>query len=701
MYKNLFKKFILTFMFLFISILFLYNKWYWLYLDTSYIPTSIYRIYEYLLYTPYTINQTSTFSIDNTVLSSSRNIWSIISNIFSQLFFYVLYFIVTFTISKKVFSLKFSENTSFISSFIFTFNPISIYFLTQVWFIFAYSSLFFILLWIYWYFNYNKFFYVFISWLWFYFLLSYTRITWLYLLLLISIWLYYFSFIKNIFLNQRKELIIFIIFHILIFVPFLFAFICPYLNWDKQYFSWLWNYASSNIWVWEWLYNWIQNNWFWNTFVIREIIWTFAWDFQNTLFFEIYSIIFILWIFIYSLFINSIIKDKLVYYLSWIFLFVIFINISPKFIGKEVFIDISYKYFPFIANNTNWLFVLYIPIIVYLLAFSLENTKNLIIRNILVFSTIIYSFLSIWPLIDYKDNPKLQTIDIKSDLPKNYLNTFYKEWIEKNASLFFPWAGLYFNWSPYPFEIWNNTIYQTLFTNNSRLVNKKQADLNNKVNNLIEKNNLENNSLFNLKNIFVFKDIRNAENWQFDFYEIKDYVWESKKYYDKLLNDSNLYIKQDNENFAQFWLKDDDKYEFKIYSPSKIISSEIETFFDEKIDIKNRPFIVDSNSFQKIENIENFIIPKENQNIKIDVKESILNPTKYYLKLSNLDTSKPFLLQLNQTFGMSWKIKWVDKSYFDEKSCIDDYKNYSITNNSVCNYDSKLLELEDVRLLSR
>jgi len=52
-------------------------------------------------------------------------------------------------------------------------------------------------------------------------------------------------------------------------------------------------------------------------------------------------------------------------------------------------------------------------------------------------------------------------------------------------------------------------MYKLLFTNNSRLVNKKQAYLNNFVNDLKEKNNIENNFLFNLKNIFVFKDIRN------------------------------------------------------------------------------------------------------------------------------------------------------------------------------------------------
>ncbi len=696
-------KIILFLFFLFSNAFLLFSEGYWLYLDTSFYPINEYKIidYFYMWFFWWNFDFWSIFWADSMSFYSTRLLNYIIYFLpleYIQIFFLTINYILVYVLLKR--NNIIVNNIMYIIVFIL-FNPISIYFFQESWFIFAYSSIFFILLWIHWYFKEKKYLYLFLSWIWFYFLLSYTRITWLYWLFLILIWFYYFSFIKDIFLNKKKELIIFIIFHLLIFTPFLFAFIFPYFNWDKEYFSWLWNYASSHIQVWEWLYNLIQNSWFWNAFVIKEITWNFAWEFQKTLFFEIYSVIFILGIFIYSLFINSRIKDKLVYYLSWIFLFIIFINISPKFIDKEIFIDIAYKYFPFIANNTNWLFVLYIPILAYLLSFSLENTKKIFIRNILIFSTIFYSFLSIYPLIDYKDNPKLQTIDIKKDLPINYQNTFYKESIEKNPSLFFPWAWLYFEWSPYPFEIWNNTLYQTLFTNNSRIVNQKQADLNNIVNDLKEKNNIQNNSLFNLKNIFVFKDIRNAEPWQFDFYSTKDYVWESKIYYDKFKNNPNLYTKQDNENFAQFWLKDDDKYQYKIYSPANIIKSEIDTFFDNTIDINKKPVVIDSKSFHKPEIIENFQIPETNKNIQITLKEALLNPTKYYIKLSNLDTSKPFLLQMNQTFGMSWKIKWVDKKYFDEKPCIDEYKNYPITQNSVCQYKTKLLELEDIRLLNK
>lgn len=95
------------------------------------------------------------------------------------------------------------------------------------------------------------------------------------------------------------------------------------------------------------------------------------------------------------------------------------------------------------------------------------------------------------------------------------------------------------------------------------------------------------------------------------------------------------------------------------------------------------------------------MIPQENSNIFIQYKQSNLQPTKIYTKITNFDSRKPFLIQLNQTFGMSWKIKWVDKSYFDEKPCVAPYHDFPITQNSVCEYNAKLMDLEDIRLLNK
>ncbi len=120
-------------------------------------------------------------------------------------------------------------------------------------------------------------------------------------------------------------------------------------------------------------------------------------------------------------------------------------------------------------------------------------------------------------------------------------------------------------------------------------------------------------------------------------------------------------MKDSNREFIYFKLKNYNDYEYFIYSPSSIIRKNIDTFFDAPIDITSRPVVIDDESFHKPTEIDSFEIPEENKNIRIDYKKSDKNHTKYFLKISDIDTSKPFLVQLNQTFGMSWKLKWIDE----------------------------------------
>jgi hypothetical protein len=161
-------------------------------------------------------------------------------------------------------------------------------------------------------------------------------------------------------------------------------------------------------------------------------------------------------------------------------------------------------------------------------------------------------------------------------------------------------------------------------------------------------------------------------------------------------------VVNDNDHFAQFQPKDVENYDFLVYSPKSIVKSDVKSFLSQDdVDIKNRPMIIDKESFRKPDFMDRFEIPTENRDVRVDLKLSEENKTKYYLKISNVDSSKPFLLQLNQTFGVSWKLHWVDKDFFEEKPCSNNPINYSITNNSVCNYKSGLLELGDARFISK
>ncbi|MGE4443977.1 MAG: hypothetical protein AB7E37_03220 [Candidatus Altimarinota bacterium] len=690
--------------FIFTSFLTL-NDGYWGYLDAGYEfePNQNYGKLFYLLFS--TLSVDTFFGYDSGILGGARFFGGLFEVGLKYLFgynlgltlFIVLFFLGSFFSSYFILKEFYNKNLSYIGGLFFTFNPISLYFISQPGFILSYFSGLLFILAIVTIIKYHKIFLGLLLLISSIFLLfSYPRILGIYFLLFILLFVLNVKNIFNFIIKNKTNTLILFLTIVITLLPLGIKLFYSY-NIEQSYFSGVGNYADIHLSFGYSLYEGIKNNSFYNGIYLSEITSNYQHLLQSNIYYKLFLLIFILYFTFFTLLRKDIKKSKYFYLMLGLLILIILLKQLSKFTNPDIFVKIYYNYYPFIANNSNWLNVLIVVIIAFLIPYVFLNTKN---NRIIILNYSILTLFFLFLTIPFFHNYKLSLI---KDIPNNYYKTFYNNiYGIPESSFFLPGLGLYMNWSNYPInQIGGLNMYKGLFTNNSRLVNQKQADLNNIVNNLKEKNNIENSSLFNLKNIFVFKDIRNASEGQFDFFQVKDYVGESKMYYEKFKNHKNLYTKQDNENFSQFGLKDDNKYEYKIYSPVKIISSEIDTFFENKIDIKTKPLLVDSKSFQKIENIENFQIPKENQNIQISVKESVLNPTKYYIKLSNLDTSKPFLLQMNQTFGMSWKIKWVDKSYFDEKNCIDEYKNYSITQNSICQYKTKLLELEDIRLLNK
>lgn len=688
------KKAILFFVLLFFSLMFLiFQKWNWLYVDTSYSANTLSRNIEYIHWSLSTISFDTYFGFDNTLLHSTRFLqWFF--NFFWQRVVYILFFVFSFLSSYFLLKQKFSKDNSFYWALIYTFNPVTFYFISQVGFVFSYFSLPLVFLSIYKFFTEWKYRFLLLSIFGFYAMLSYTRLIWIYWATLVIFWIYYFDFIKKIFLNKKKQLFVYIISHILVFSPFIFGFLYPYFNWDKEYFSWLWNYSMANMSFWESIYSVILNDNFYNWFIPSEILWNSVRSFQSTDIFIIFSIVFIIWVTLYSLFLNKRNKDKLVLLFICFFLFLVFFRLLAKFIPSGLFVSITYTYFPFVANNLNWLYVLYVSIIAYLFVFCLESVKTKIWKNILIWSGVIYLFISIYPFANFWWNYKLQTIDIKN-IPQNYQNTFFAEKIEKNPVVFVPSWSLYMNWTPYVFEFWNNSIYKHIFTNNFRYVSQKQIAL------FQTWENLRNNAIFNMKDIFVFKDIKNPKEWQFDFYESKNYISMSNAYYMTLRNNKDFYLKQDNKNFAQFWIKGDSQYDFLLYSPSEIIEAEIPELLYKNLDYKLNPILIDKESFHKTKKIDDFYIPRENKKVQISYKKSVLQPTKIYTKIQNIGSKKWFLIQLNQTFWMSWKIKWITKEEFEEKNCINNNRNFVFTNNSFCEYKASILDLSDLKYLFR
>lgn len=678
------------------------KSYYWLYVDNSLYPLTSTRYYNLINGFFYTISNWTFFWYDNTSIQSSRFLGHLLLCLPMFCLFF-LFFTVNFISSFLLLKQFFSKKSSIFWALIYSFNPVSLLFLNLTWFIFAYTSLTIILLSVYYIINSKRYIFIIILLLWLIFLTSYTRLLWIYFVFLVLIWLFYYKEIFK-FLQGNKWFSLFVIIStILLLSPFVFANIYPYIvDWEREYFSWVGNYASTWLSWWEGMYNSILYQPFYEKIILSELTSNFAKSFQKNIFFILISIIFIFGTFIYSFFIKKHKYNTFHKYLSVIFIFIIFIVVWPHFLSKDIFIDIAYKYFPFIANNTNWLYVVIIPIVSFVFAYAIDGSKNIVVKNLLYILGSLYLFVSVFPFLNFSNNEKLTIMRLK-DFPNNYVATFHVKQKEIKAALFLPDSNLYFQWSPYHLSLTNNNYYQSIFSSNSRLVNTKQANLYSTLQAVKSSDLLINTALFNLKNIFVFKDVKNAKEWQFDFFPIRDYEAEAKEYYEKLSSNESLYIKQDNENFAQFGLKDDDKYEYFLYSPGKIEKYTMEEFFStgNTIDIYQKPVNIDPDSFNKSAEIDAFQIPEENKNIKITYKKSNFQPTKIYLKIRQVDVNKNFLVQLNQTFGMSWKLKWITKEEFEEKQCIDEYREYDITQNKYCNYKAQILDTPDTKYLHR
>lgn len=670
----------------------------WLYLDAWAIPITLERGYHVLTSFLSSISLGTYWWYDNSLLLSSRFIGYFFLILPDQLL-YILFTVINFVVWYNISKLLFSKNISIIGGILFSFNPLVLSFLNLPSFIFSYTSLGIFLLSVVYIIKTKRWIFVFIIILSLYFLISYTRLIGIYGIFVLILWIFY---IKNIVLFIKSNLFYcfkVVILIILSFIPFIFSFIYPYIDGQKLYFTWVWNYANSSTIYSSYLYNGLKYTDFYNFFAIKEISANLANVFQKTDIFSILSFVFIIWILIYIWFFIKY-KTKILKLLTAIYLLIIFIIAGPKFLSENVFTSIAYKYFPFIASTTNWLYLIVIPCFIFFVMYAITHTKSKIWKWVLYSWVWIYIFLSIFPFLWIQYNQKLDSIPLKN-FPKNIQQTFHSPFWENNPSLFLPADPLYFTWSPYPLYISsNNNSFRTLFSWNSRIVNAKQADLNRLI--MGDFNIAQFWVLFNLKNVFVFKDVRNAWPWQFNFFTIKDYESEAKIQYITLLWNDSFYIKQDNENFAQFGLKNDDNYEFFLYTPAKIENYEMEEFFSEEnnIDILNKPINIDWNSFQKPNEIDFFEIPEENKNIAIRYKKSVLQPTKIYAKFGNIDVTKPFLVQLNQTFGKSWKIKWISKEEFEEKECIDEYKTFKITQNAYCNYKAQILDIWDTKYLN-
>ncbi len=691
-----------TLLFLLVLYLIFIQEWnYWMFLDNAWISLIREWLFSYNMNFLYSIKMGTYFGFDNSIMGFSRILWSFYL-FFWQYVLYLIFFLLNFIFSyKTLYEITKNKKSAFYWGLFFTFNPVSIYFLNLTWFLFAYTSISIILFSVIKIMQTKRFLYVPLLIIWLLFLISYTRVFWLYLLLLLLLGCFYFKTIKKFLVKNKFFSISIIILILFCFLPFLFSLSYIQFSWEKEYFKWVWNFLTTNN---GWFqYEASKKLAFYKNFQIEELTANnFARNFKNNPIYIIFFAFFTIFMIATNIVNYKWKHKKLSYLLITIWLWCIFIKWWANFLQQETFVNITYKYIPFIANNTNWLFIILITVLTLLIWLSLESWKQ---KKIIIYFIYIYIFLSTLPITSHLvlwNNESLRVLN-KDLIPKDYVETFYNKENEiREPSIFYPGFKILFKWAPYPLIMYNNANYNSLLTDNLRIVNVKQKKLHDLIHSKDNKE-IANSAILNLKNIFVLKNIRNAMPWEFgSYYWPHDNESKSIFFEDKFKKDERLYIKKDSENFIIYWIKWEQESDYLIYSPKDIYTKNIKNFFNESIDIISRPVIIDDTSYNWLKYIKDNTLSSINQGIRIDYKLSNVNPTKFILKISNIDSSYPFLIHLNQTFSINWELKWITKEEFLSYKCDNTNDYLFITNNRSCiiEWRSHLDSLNDYKYLS-
>lgn len=617
---------------------------------------------------------------------------------------YVLFMIVNFITVRVLLRYIFPDQYAFLGALFFTFNPVALFFLNKPGFLFAYSSLPIVLLACVKYFydrNANTYLWIIVSAAGMYFLVSYPRITGLYGTVILILVAFHYRAIFTIIADHWKKAIFYIACHIVLLLPVIYP-IATYYTQDARYFSGAGNYAQSSEKFSSNLYEAILARDFSRSFFVTEISDNFGRTFYDHKVFRVISLAGVLVMILLSIRILTR-KIRKMHYKDHVALgmlggLVISIGTAAlaRFTDISTFKIIAYSAYPFIAGNTQWMYVIHVVVMTYLISWLAYTYRRA--YNVTVLIVVAYCLLSVYPLMNYAANQKLHTV-AWTDIPDEYRETFYgQKDFKARAALFFPTDqinnNLIFTWSPYPIDITFNGAYKPLVSNNSRIASSKQSMLWSALHD--REHALVNAYILGLEDVFVFKDIRN-DTEGFDFFPRKDYVGASGDYYEKMLQEKHVFLKEDHVHFAHFLDKDYAKMDYFIYSPQSVLFTEIQQFFMHGAVARDRrPLFMDTRSFNG-----NAIATTVDyaQNVKIDHKYDVGNTTKYPIAISSWDKQKPLLLHMNQTFGINWKIKWVDKEHYDAYVCKDEWETFTLSRNAICRVNMSLVNVKDLALL--
>ena len=379
-------------------------------------------------------------------------------------------------------------------------------------------------------------------------------------------------------------------------------------------------------------------------------------------------------------------------------LLIFLVNTLGFFLNEEFFNFANNTFLVFLYNDYGFIqFIqsfLYTFLIVIIL-FETGRHHSLFKKNLFGGLIIFYLFLNLMPLLS--GHYGLKKVDY---IPETYQETFFvsEPYGFKEAAIFTPYHWLNFEWSPYflDFNVFPNAKYKSLVIPNLRLLDNSFVEFYNRIYEDFKRPGLHNLFIFNVKNIFAFHDVVDA-NKNIDTYKVVNLENNSKKINNELIHRTDLAVVESNYNFTHYRFLNADNFDFFIYSPKKVLDVGFEDFYLNNFNLNDKPVLFNKSEYNLVNTIDD--INFELSSPYIFVKASPHNSNKYYLKLK-VNKNYPFLIQFNQTFSKFWKIYFVDQKVWDSQACQTSWDEYWLTQNSKCAVSGTALDFKDLGLLN-
>lgn len=688
---------VLTFMCLF----FLVSQW-WVraYLDAAY-QFSMANNFSGFLNTLFNISAYNyVFSGDRTQLIAWRYIQigieiflkTILGFKWGAIALYASYFCVNFFCSKNIITKITGKKYAYIWAFIYTFNPLSIYMLNEIWFLYVYSAVPILLSWFFMYFYEagNKILWLLLCWLGTIFLTSYTRFMLIYILFLIVLVLFYHKEIWQLWTRKTMRCIVFVMGLFLLNLPFIFSVVYPLFSWEHKYFSGVSNYTKAFEWIWSYAYQAAKAEPFSKVLVPLEPTWNFWYSLRENTLFIYFSFLYFSAIIFFLLYkqVHMSAQEKIYLSVAIVSIFLwAFFRLLPHYFSENTFIYITYHLFPFLANNSAFSYRLVLTGLSMLTPLSMRYASDELGKLISLWS-IVYCVSVASTLFFFQSNQKLRTVDVSKNNPiyAIYHGNRNASTIPLRWSILYPSNYLLFDWAPYPLPIGSIPWLLYAVESNERTTPAKQMSFWRYMTQLSgTEENIYNLAVLNISSFLVMDRIVNSiADVDFDFYNAGDYINQAATRSNAFSQNTGLKLGSNTALYKRFDTKNMEHFSFSLYLPKSIVFlSWYDQILQTGLDLESMPIIVDNDAYNRPEYMRSGYVINYHSGQTLSAKTSYINQFSFYVHLSHILPGQDVLLQLNKTFGVEWVVKHSDKNMYDAVSCNSDYY-YPISKNTLC-----------------